>query len=75
MEALPVALASKLRTGMDWRVLEELLIHRKLWLQEQGATPKTWEEINQLWGQEAENRWLLGLQAHVEKVLHPEISS
>ncbi len=74
MEALPVALASKLRTGLDWRILEELLTHRRAWLQEQISTPRMPEEANQLWGQLAENRWLAGLQNHVEKVLRPEIS-
>jgi hypothetical protein len=74
MEALPVALASKLRTGMDWRILEELLAHRRAFLQDQISTPRTLDEANQTWGQLAENRWLGGLQAHVEKVLRPEIS-
>lgn len=74
MEALPVALAAKLRSGMDWSILSELLTHRRLWLQEQISTPKTPELTNQLWGQLSETRWLSGLQAHVEKVLNPEIS-
>jgi hypothetical protein len=69
--ALPTALAAELRQSINFPLLERLLAHRKAYLLEGLSSPKEFADVQRIWGQLEEVRWLRQLERLVDSVLKP----
>lgn len=67
--AMPTVLAGELHRSMNFELLDKLCAHRTAYLLQQLDSPKPYEEVERIWGQLEELKWLKKLSKLVESIV------